>query len=184
MDNLISVLNFMMNLLTPVVLIVGGLFLKNYLPTYFQEKGKNLATREDVEEITDKVEAIKSQYIHTLEEFRVQLQEQSELVARKRELYDGAAQSLRIFLRGRVASEDQKQVFLAEYSRLFVWAPDSVVMALGDFLDEQIAAARDPAVVDQNSLRHAYTRCLIEMRKDAGYLQTDVGHDDYKFVYF
>ena len=31
-----------------------GLFIKNFLPSYMEEKGKNLATKEDIEVITRK----------------------------------------------------------------------------------------------------------------------------------
>ncbi len=46
-----------------IVNVVGffllGLFIKNYLPSYMDEKGKNLATKEDIEEITRKTEEVK-----------------------------------------------------------------------------------------------------------------------------
>jgi len=45
-----------------VLFIVAGLLLRSYLPAYFSEKGKNLATKEDVQEITKKVESIRVQY--------------------------------------------------------------------------------------------------------------------------
>lgn len=39
-----------------------GLIVGKYLPTYFSEKAKNLATREDIEEITRKVESVKQDF--------------------------------------------------------------------------------------------------------------------------
>lgn len=42
-----------------IVLIFIGLYLAKY-KSYFQEKGKNIATKEDIEEITEKVEKIKN----------------------------------------------------------------------------------------------------------------------------
>jgi hypothetical protein len=44
-----------------------GLVLRSYLPAYFGEKGKNLATREDIEEITGKIESIKHDFATALE---------------------------------------------------------------------------------------------------------------------
>ena len=44
-------------LLTVAVFLIG-LFVKNYLPSYMDEKGKNLATKEDIEEITRKTEEV------------------------------------------------------------------------------------------------------------------------------
>ena len=47
-------------------LVVFGL-LKYFLPGYLSEKGKNLATSEDITEITEKIEAVKSDYSVLLE---------------------------------------------------------------------------------------------------------------------
>jgi hypothetical protein len=44
--------------------------LKSFLPSYLAEKGKNLATREDIAEITDKIEKVKSEYALILEELK------------------------------------------------------------------------------------------------------------------
>lgn len=39
-----------------------GLIIKSYLPSYMNEKGKNLATKEDIEEITQKTEEVKVEF--------------------------------------------------------------------------------------------------------------------------
>ena len=41
--------------------IVVFFLIKYFLPGYLSEKGKNLATREDIVEITDKIEEVKAQ---------------------------------------------------------------------------------------------------------------------------
>lgn len=55
--------------------ILGGgvlyYFIKSYIPAYLSEKGKNLATKEDVGTITEEVEAVKSGYAEILEEVKV-----------------------------------------------------------------------------------------------------------------
>ena len=43
-----------------VAALVVGWLLKSYFPSYFAEKGKNLATKEDIEEITRKIEQVKA----------------------------------------------------------------------------------------------------------------------------
>jgi hypothetical protein len=43
--------------------------LKSFIPAYLSQKGKNLATREDIAEITTKVEAIRTEYAKQLQEF-------------------------------------------------------------------------------------------------------------------
>jgi len=46
-----------LSILAVVVLLYFTI--KNFIPSYFNEKGKNIATKEDIEEITRKVENIK-----------------------------------------------------------------------------------------------------------------------------
>jgi len=41
-------------------LIIAYFFMKNLLPSYFSEKGKNLATKEDVTEITEKIKTVET----------------------------------------------------------------------------------------------------------------------------
>lgn len=50
--------------------LVVYLLLKSFLPSYLSEKGKNLATKEDIALITDKVESVKTDYAKVLEELR------------------------------------------------------------------------------------------------------------------
>jgi len=58
-----------------VLLAIGalGLFIKSFLPSYMNEKAKNLATREDVEGITKQVEQAKLVYSKELKEFESRL---------------------------------------------------------------------------------------------------------------
>jgi len=52
---------------------------KNYFPKYVSEKAKNLATKEDVADITDKIESVKSTYAHSLEIIKSEYQVKSAL---------------------------------------------------------------------------------------------------------
>lgn len=45
-------------------------FFKSFIPSYLSEKGKNLATKEDIASITDKVESIKTDYAKVIEEIK------------------------------------------------------------------------------------------------------------------
>lgn len=56
-------------LLTAVFVFLLGLFLKHYFPSYMEEKAKNLATKEDVEEITRKTEEIQKEFREGFELF-------------------------------------------------------------------------------------------------------------------
>lgn len=55
-----------------VASFVAGLFLRS-LPEYFKKKAENLATKEDIEEITNKIESVKIQYSTQLENARADL---------------------------------------------------------------------------------------------------------------
>lgn len=57
-------------LLTVAVFLIG-LFVKNYLPSYMDEKGKNLATKEDIEEITRKTEEVQKSSVKDLNFFQM-----------------------------------------------------------------------------------------------------------------
>lgn len=49
---------------TPLIILWLGKF---YIPGYMSEKGKNLATKDDIAEITQKIEHVKSEYAKALE---------------------------------------------------------------------------------------------------------------------
>jgi hypothetical protein len=60
-----------------IVILVSSsnlfLLLKNVLPAYFTEKGKNIATREDIAGITREVEKVKEEFTAKSEELRTDL---------------------------------------------------------------------------------------------------------------
>ena len=61
-------------LLTVLILIAAGYWLKNYLPSYFSEKGKLLAQKKDIEEITEKIETVKAEFTTNTEILKSSLQ--------------------------------------------------------------------------------------------------------------
>lgn len=82
-------------------LIGGGVvyfLLKSFIPSYLSEKGKNLATKEDVASITDKVESVKTDYAKVLEELRANNQLKLAQIERekniKKEVYLEAVEAL------------------------------------------------------------------------------------------
>jgi hypothetical protein len=52
---------------------------KNYFSKYVSEKAKNLASKEDIADITDQIESVKSSYSHSLERAKSELQIKSAL---------------------------------------------------------------------------------------------------------
>lgn len=68
MDIFISIMQVL------ILLGIGSIFIfKNYLFSYSAEKGKNIATKEDVAEITKKVEEVKLEYLVQLENTKLEL---------------------------------------------------------------------------------------------------------------
>jgi hypothetical protein len=59
---------------TLIVLLFIGYLLRDFFPSYSKEKGKNLATKEDIHGITDKIESVKAEYAKSLEAVKTKLQ--------------------------------------------------------------------------------------------------------------
>lgn len=53
-----------------VSIVIVGLLVKTYLPGYIGEKAKNLATKEDIADITKKIEQVKVEYAKQLELYK------------------------------------------------------------------------------------------------------------------
>lgn len=68
-----------LNILVLVGLASLSVLVKNYFSKYVTEKAKNLATKEDISEITDQIEDVKSSYAHSLEKSKSELQIKSVL---------------------------------------------------------------------------------------------------------
>lgn len=82
--------------------IIGGViifyFIKSSIPAYLSEKGKNLATKEDVRAITEEIEGVKSGYAEILEEVKVSHQLKISAIEReqniKKEVYMDALEAI------------------------------------------------------------------------------------------
>ena len=68
------------------ILGLGGILLLVFLKSYYSEKGKNLATKEDIGEITHQVEVVRTQYLQKLEEISHQNKIIIEQSSRKHQL--------------------------------------------------------------------------------------------------
>jgi hypothetical protein len=54
--------NSLLNAAVILLAFVGGLFLQKLLPSYFSKKGEDLATKEDIKDITDRIESVRADY--------------------------------------------------------------------------------------------------------------------------
>ncbi|EIY6182742.1 hypothetical protein MND25_004727 [Vibrio parahaemolyticus] len=59
---------FQVSTLVVVASVILGVLLKSFLPAYFKEKAKNLATKEDIASITQAVEQVRLQHNRQLQE--------------------------------------------------------------------------------------------------------------------
>ncbi|PXV59972.1 hypothetical protein C8C78_1662 [Halanaerobium congolense] len=124
-----------------------------------------------------------------IEKFKSDLQQLShsrkDFLTRKREVYQQMAVSMRIFIEGSSpSSEEDKNNFLNTYDLCYLWGSDEVLNIIGDFLELNIKQARNPTADNQNKMKKLYSKCLIEMRKDSGHVNTKLNSDSYKFVKF
>lgn len=56
-------------LLIAIIIVILGWFIKHYFPSYMEEKAKNLATKEDIAEITRKTEEVQTEFREGFELF-------------------------------------------------------------------------------------------------------------------
>jgi len=58
-------------ILDSIIILLGLYWI--FIKSYYSEKGKNHATKEDVKEITDKIESVKLDYLRKIEEYKKEL---------------------------------------------------------------------------------------------------------------
>jgi hypothetical protein len=171
------------------VLILGGisglvLLLRKYLPTYLTKKAENLATKEDISEITHRVEEVRTQHLAALERVKSELSDESAALLRRRQIYEETVKALRIFVAGANATDAQKQVFLEHYQTLWLWAPDSVIRALNRFLDINKRFAANPDATRDVEQQRAFAEVILAMRRDIGFPESELQTGEYQFVRF
>ena len=66
-----EIINFILNIVVILLIFLVGLFTKNYLPSYMDKKGENLATKEDIKEITRKTEEVQESLKKNSKHFRL-----------------------------------------------------------------------------------------------------------------
>lgn len=164
---------------------VGGALICLGGPAYLKQKGKNIATREDIGAITETVERIRLQTHEDLERLKTSLSDVSEALVRRRNVYERLTGALRIFVQGQFpdaeASLRRQQDFLDSYAAAWLWAPDDLIRSLNTFIVMNMSA---PAEDDprQRQLKAAFFAILLQMRKNAGFAETGLRFEDLVFV--
>lgn len=88
------------------MLVVPFLF-KHYIPSYLQAKAKNLATKQDIAEITDKIESVKTFYEKKLVKFTTYHQKQSEVILELYRLLIVTVDDIKIYSRQAIITPDK-----------------------------------------------------------------------------
>ncbi len=167
-----------------IVLNVALLLFMIFLVAYFKEKGKHLAAKEDIESLVGQIEKIRMHYQSEIEQLKASLEAEKTLLLLRRRLYKEICTNLRVFLIGADSGKDEKDAFLKSFSESWLWASDPVVAALRDFSDIQIKHVETPGSVNQAQMKEAFSKCILEMRKDAGFSQTTMAKEDFRFLVF
>lgn len=170
--------------LSIIGLVIAGLLLRGYLPSYVAEKGKNLASKEDLAYLTDLVENVKALHTSELERLKAGLLAEGQITERRRRVYEEMCIALRAFIAGHGGTPEMEERFHAAYATAWLWAADNVLVALNHFIALQVQRAANPASVDQPAMKSAYTAIVIAMRKDVGFAGTAESGSDYQFVQF
>jgi predicted nuclease with TOPRIM domain len=140
--------NFIMNLITWVILIIGGLLLRSYVPSYLKHKGANLATKEDIKEITEKVEAVKAEYARQLELDKDAIN----LMEKRRDLSAKVVDLINRYKELPPAEEkpDEEQLrrFEQDYYKLVPWIPTDILKALNSLFSKSVPAGAKPDLKD------------------------------------
>ncbi len=168
-----SNLELILSGVTATLSILCGLLVKSYLPAYVKEKATNLATKEDIADITSRVERV-----------RTAISQEAALLEKRREVYERITNALRIFIAGHVADNTAKEEFHSAYSACWLWAPDNLLNLLNQFIAIQHEIAVDQSSHGQDEMKKLFGDIMLAMRKDTGFADTDVKKDQYRFVKF
>ncbi|WP_347273132.1 hypothetical protein [Candidatus Kuenenia sp.] len=154
-------------------------------PTYLREKGKNAATREDIGAITRIVEQVRSETHEDIEHLKATISDISEATVRRRNVYERLSGALRIFVQGQFPEPrvhiERQQDFLDSYVASWLWAPDDLIRTLNSFIlmNQRKPAEDNPG---QRELKEAFFRVLLQMRRNAGFPDTELEFEDLVFV--
>lgn len=166
-----------------ILTLLIGLFIGNFLPSYMRKKAENIATKEDIKGITDSMESVRVSYAKQLEHVKSDLNKHTDLISRKRSIYSKLSRSMRVFIDGH-GSNELKAEFLSNYAELWIWASDEVVISANKFVDAHIIIAARPGSIPQEELKQLYAEAVLIMRKDAGFGETKLLPEQYRFLQF
>ena len=168
-----TTLELILSVATATLLVLVSLLIKSYLPAYVKEKAINLATTEDIADITKQIERV-----------RADISQETVLLEKRREVYERIADAMRIFISGHPSSDEIRDEFHSAYSACWLWAPDNLISVLNQFIKMQLDYTSDPASHSQMEMKKLYGKVILAMRQDVGFESTNVNEESYRFVQF
>ncbi len=72
--------DILLHLAIAAIAVIAGWFLNNYFPSYMNKKGENLATKEDVQEITALTEEVQKEFKESFEQFTADLKFKNDFI--------------------------------------------------------------------------------------------------------
>lgn len=165
-------------------LALAALLLRSFIPAYAAEKAKNLASKEDLAQLTSIVEGVKATHLADIERLKSNLSGEAQVTERRRRVYEEMCGALRIFVEGHVKSDDAKNGFHSAYATAWLWASDEVLAELNRFIALQQQHAANPECIPQQQLKASYTEAVLAMRRDVGFQNTEIQGAGYQFVQF
>ncbi len=178
-----QVMNIILNFIE-VLAILGLIFIsKYYLSSYMKEKAKNLATKEDISDITSKIESVKIEYLKESGQFKTELNKDLELLkishtslqANKVQYFTELINHLNEVLtqsgqqRKHTSKQNQekyqKKATLL-FAKLFLFASD-------DTIKKWVKIRETPTEKPyQKALIVMFADFILSLRKDIGYSET------------
>ena len=184
-----------LNVATLVAVAIIGFLLIRYLPWYLSEKGKNLATKEDIGAITAEIEKTRLEYASELESFKASLARnlellkisQAELQIHKTKEFIRFIDYFNDFFADKkkqqrlAANQNAKQEFnkhmLDLGVKLFFFASDATVKKYVEWRQYNLQSGPDGP--DPMRLLTMYGELIVEIRKDLGHEDTKCDHNDF-----
>ena len=156
-----EIISLVLSIATVLGLLVAGLLLRVYLPSYVAEKGKNVASKEDLAHLTALVEGVKTLHASEIERLKATLLAEGQVTERRRRVYEEMCAALRVFQEGHDGTPKAKERFHAAHAAAWLWASDSVLTALNHFIQILVQHTASPNSVDQQRLKGAYSEVII-----------------------
>ncbi|WP_417623589.1 hypothetical protein [Paremcibacter congregatus] len=116
-----------------------------------------------------------------LEKIKSTIENENKNIEKRRDAYERIANSLRVFTSGHESSREVKNNFYTAYSMAWLWVPEPVLIALNNFLDQQIISTNTKQF-NQDLSKKLFEAIILEMRLDLGFPVSE--NIKYQFVSF